>query len=194
MGARGLISVEEKWNAVINCSKEYDGIFYYAVKTTGIFCRPSCKAKAPLKENTLFFQSSYEAMEAGFRPCKICRPDIVEEPYNPNMELIEKVKKFLVKNYNKDSDIKKISQMVGISDSQLIRIFKQQIGITPKEYITELRIKRSKEILKSKDADILEAAQEVGYRSLSAFYKAFKEKTGCTPRNYRERNFINKGE
>ncbi|MFT9494790.1 Ada metal-binding domain-containing protein [Anaerosolibacter sp.] len=86
---------EEKWNAVMNNNEHYDGLFFYAVKTTKIFCRPSCKAKVPLRKNTLFFSSADEALKEGFRPCKMCRPDINNPVFDPNKELIKKVKQEL---------------------------------------------------------------------------------------------------
>ncbi len=75
MGIPRQISDTEKWQAVVNCDKGYDGLFFYGVTTTGIFCRPACRAKTPRRENVVFFGNAEQAIEAGFRPCKKCRPD-----------------------------------------------------------------------------------------------------------------------
>lgn len=187
-----IISEEEKWKAVINCDKTYDGVFYYGVKTTGIFCRPSCKAKSPLKKNTQFFDNSKEAIKSGYRPCKMCRPDLVESVYEPNRELIGGIKEIIDQNYMHDMDLRTIAREIGISPSHLTRLFKQHFGQTPNYYITQLRINKSKELLKSADNDILEISQEVGFKSLSTFYKCFKERAQMTPKEYRKK--INKGE
>ncbi len=189
----GKITTIEKWDAVIGCNKQYDGLFYYAVKSTGIFCRPSCKAKTPLKKNILFFNSVDEAINAGFRPCKICRPDINEHIYEPNKILIEKAKDMLTLNYNSEFNLKCISQEIGISESYFRRLFKQYYSLTPNEYIFKIRINRSMDLLSKTDLDIVEIAYEVGFKSLSNFYKYFKEQVGYTPKEYRKRNNINEG-
>ena len=82
------ISDNEKWQALISCDKDYDGLYFYGVKTTGIFCRPSCKSRMPIRDNVIFFHNSRKAIEMGFRPCKRCRPDQVD--FEPNLELIKK--------------------------------------------------------------------------------------------------------
>jgi AraC family transcriptional regulator of adaptative response / methylphosphotriester-DNA alkyltransferase methyltransferase len=76
-----LLSADTMWDATVSCDKEYDGAFFYAVKTTGIFCRPSCKSRVPNKDNVSFFLNASEAQKAGYRPCKRCRPD-----FNDNIE------------------------------------------------------------------------------------------------------------
>lgn len=181
----GLIE-EEWWNAVISCDKNYDGLFYYAVKTTGIFCRPSCRAKAPLKKNTLFFNNVNDAVKEGFRPCKLCRPDMRECNYEPNKELVEKVKEWLNISYNKSLNLKETTKNFGISLSHLTRLFKEYYGMTPNEYIVQIRINKSIQLLSESNLDILEIAYEVGFKSLSSFYKYFKEQVGCRPKEYRK--------
>ena len=80
----------EKWDAVVHCDPTYDGQFFYGVKTTGIFCRPSCKSKTPLRENVEFFDEAAVASARGMRPCKRCRPDLLD--YAPTRELLSKIK------------------------------------------------------------------------------------------------------
>ncbi|WP_346891693.1 bifunctional transcriptional activator/DNA repair enzyme AdaA [Clostridium sp. UBA3887] len=186
-----VISEDEKWNAVISCNKYYDGLFYYAVKTTGICCRPSCKAKTPLKENILFFNSVDDAIKAGFRPCKLCRPDIKEHNFEPNRELIEKVKEKLIQNYNKPINFRFISKEFGVSISHLTRLFKEYTGLTPNEYVSQIRINKAMQLLSKSNDTILEIAYDVGFKSLSNFYKCFKQHAGIAPKEYRKRNSIN---
>lgn len=175
---------DEKWKAVINCDKSYDGLFYYAVKTTKIFCRPSCKAKTPLKKNTLFFNNANEAIKNGFRPCKICRPD-VNSKYDPNKILMEEARKLIDSNYSKDFYIDNIAQKLGLSIRHLIRLFKKQYGITPNEYRKRLKVNKAQFLLKNTNKSILDIAYEVGFKSISNFYKSFKENVGTTPKEYR---------
>lgn len=86
------LGVDVMWKAVSSCDNSYDGIFFYAVKTTRIFCRPSCKSRTPLPENVVYFPVFSMAMEKGFRPCKRCRPDLLEAPNEDSvMEVTEHI-------------------------------------------------------------------------------------------------------
>lgn len=188
MKNKGISSEEEKWRAVINCDKQYDGLFYYGVKTTGIFCRPSCRAKTPLRENTLFFNDAKAAENEGFRPCKLCRPDIIRQEYEPNKELIQKIQEKLKESCEESVDLRALSQEFGISISHLTRLFKAYCGIPPIQYVIKLRVDRAKKLLKQSDISILEIAYMTGFKSESNFYKSFKEQTGYTPKEYRKNN------
>lgn len=176
---------EEKWKAVSTSNNYYDGLFYYAVITTGIFCRPSCKAKTPLKKNTLFFDTIKDALKNGFRPCKMCRPDLNETTYEPNKDLIERAKDLITNNYSKSIETKKIAQMLGLSNNHLVRLFKQYHGKTISEYLIELRLKEATRLLTHTDTDITKVALDAGFQSMSNFYKTFKMRTGLTPKEYR---------
>lgn len=178
------ISDTEKWQAVVSCDKSYDGLFFYGVKTTGIFCRPSCKAKTPARKNVLFFDNAANAIGEGFRPCKKCRPDKVV--FEPDLELVKKTKGILEANYDKSIGLIHISKQLGVSTNHLARLFKQNSGLTPTHYITKLRVNRSVELLVQEDKNILEIAYMTGFNSLSNFYKCFKEQMGQTPNEYRK--------
>ena len=87
------------WQALLDCDPSYDGQFFYAVKTVGAYCRPSCKSRAPLRKNVLYFQTAAEAEQAGLRPCKRCRPDL--EKYNPAARLAGQAKKLIDGHFDK---------------------------------------------------------------------------------------------
>ncbi|WP_260983663.1 bifunctional transcriptional activator/DNA repair enzyme AdaA [Cytobacillus oceanisediminis] len=176
---------EEKWKAVSACNHLYDGLFYYAVITTGIFCRPSCRAKTPLKKNIIFFDYIEDALKDGFRPCKMCRPDLNGTTYEPNKELIERAKEIIISSYNEPLNRKKIAEKLGVSNNHLARLFKHYYGMTISEYIIELRMEEATRLLTHADIEITEVALKVGVKSMSNFYKSFKERTGLTPKEYR---------
>lgn len=178
------ISDNEKWKAVVSCDKSYDGLFFIGVKTTGIFCRPSCRAKTPARENVVFLGDAKAAIDAGFRPCKKCRPD--KTVFEPDLELVKKAKDILDSNYDSITDLAHIAIQLGVSTNHLARLFKKQLGFTPVQYITALRVGKAAELLGQADASILEIAYMTGFRSLSNFYKCFKEQTGHTPKEYRK--------
>jgi len=84
---------DKMWKAVVDCDKSYDGQFFYAVKTVGVYCRPSCKSRTPLRKNTNYFETQEDAEKAGFRPCKRCRPDLLD--YAPMLELAQQTKNLI---------------------------------------------------------------------------------------------------
>lgn len=178
------ISDIEKWEAVISCDRKYDGLFYYGVKTTGIFCRPSCKSKTPIRENVIFFDNAAEALDEGFRPCKRCCPDKVD--FQPDSELVEKAKNIFHTYFNKQVELSDISKQLGVSVNHLSKLFKQHTKLTPTQYIIKLRVEKAKELLKKSDKNIVEISFETGFKSLSNFYKCFKEETEFTPSEYRK--------
>ena len=179
------ISDNEKWQAVVNCDKRYDDLFYYGVKTTGIFCRPPCRAKTPARANVVFFDNVAKAIETGFRPCKKCRLD--KGVYDPDLELVEKAKDIFHVNYDKPLDLKYISKQLGVSTNHLVKLFKNQHnGLTPTQYITKLRITKAVELLGEENINILEIAYMTGFKSLSNFYKCFKKGTGHTPKKFKK--------
>jgi len=171
------------WEAVISCRAEYDGKFFYGVKTTRIFCRPSCKSKTPRRENVDFFESAKEAMEKGYRPCKRCRPDLQEAVYDPNEQKVEEIRDLLEKEYHSEWTLGMLARRVGMSSFYLQRIFK---GVSPKQYLNRIRVEEAKRLLASSGQTITEICFAVGFPGLTAFYQVFHRMTGLSPRAYRK--------
>ena len=172
----------EMWQAVLNNDAGYDGVFFYAVKTTGIYCRPSCKSKPPKKENICFFETSEQARKAGFRPCKRCRSDLID--YQPMKQIAEDVKCKIEKVYCEQADLCKKLNEVGITGRRLADIFKDEYGMTPKAYADHIRLAEAKRLLKDTDKKVIDIAYSVGFGSLSAFYSFFKKEEKITPSEY----------
>ncbi|HWR42221.1 bifunctional transcriptional activator/DNA repair enzyme AdaA [Sporomusa sp.] len=185
MKKTGCIPEGAKWQAVVECDKNCDGLFFYGVKTTGIFCRPSCRAKTPMRENVVFFSDSDKAIAAGFRPCKKCRPDVMV--FEPDLELVRKALAIFTQQYNQSIDVSEISKQLGVSATQLARLFKQHIGLTPAQYLAKLRVDEAVKLLEQTDINILEVAYTAGFISLSNFYKCFKAQIGHTPNKLRKK-------
>ncbi|MDF2571462.1 MAG: AraC family transcriptional regulator [Sporomusa sp.] len=174
---------DDKWQAVISCDESSDGLFFYGVKTTGVFCRPSCRSRTPLRENVVFFNASDQAVMAGFRPCKKCRPDMVV--FEPDLELVRKAIEIFDQNYNQQLYVNVISQQLGVSAAHLAKLCKQHIGLTPAQYVLKLRVEKAVKLIEQTNNTIIEIAHMTGFRSLSNFYKFFKEQVGHTPNKYR---------
>lgn len=175
---------DEMYRAVIENDESYDGIFFYAVKSTGIYCRPSCKSKAPKRDNVCFFRNAEEARNAGFRPCKRCRSDLLE--YKPMKEIAEKVKKLIDEIFQDKIDFNDEIRQIGISQRRMVEIFKEEYGITPAHYVNDLRLKEAQKLLCETNDEIIDIAYSVGFGSLSSFYRFFKEQTGMSPSVYRK--------
>lgn len=171
------------WKAVSENDDAYDGIFFYAVKSTGIYCRPSCKSKPPKRDNVGFFDTSIEAQVAGFRPCKRCRSDLCD--YQPIKEIAQKVKKLIDEMWNEKHILDKQLENIGISNRRIVDIFKEEYGITLTEYIANLRLEEVKFLLKTTDDAIIDIAYSVGFGGLSSFYSFFKKRVAISPMVYR---------
>lgn len=181
-----MMTDEEKWKAVSENDEGYDGAFLYAVKSTCIFCRPSCRSKVPRRDNVIFFENNLQAKEAGYRPCKRCRPDLLE--YKPVKEIAEKAKQLMDLYYADNQILKQELTELGITGHRRVEIFKEQYGITPSVYLNSLRLKQAKAKLTNTDEDIVEIAYSVGFHSLSAFYHFFRKSAGASPASYRKDN------
>ena len=175
---------DDMWRAVHESDPSYDGIFFYAVKSTGIYCRPSCKSKIPKRENICYFDTAEQAREAGFRPCKRCRSDLFD--YQPMKEIAEKVRLLLEDSYTKRSKTSQELKEIGLSKHRVGEIFKNEYGITLSEYTDRLRLEKAKDLLSGTGEDIVDIAYSVGFGGMSSFYRFFKKETGQSPAAFRK--------
>lgn len=176
------MSFDEKWEAIIACDTKYDGLFYTAVKTTKIFCRPSCRSRKPKKKNVEFYDVIKEVEAAGYRACKRCQPEV---QYSPHELLIREVTAYLVKNYGQKIELIDISSHAGVSPYYLTRLFKKETGVTPRAYLEQIRIDKATHLLRTTDKKNIEICYAVGFQSPSSFYKVFKQHKKCSPSDYK---------
>jgi AraC family transcriptional regulator of adaptative response / methylphosphotriester-DNA alkyltransferase methyltransferase len=179
-----LLTEVEKWDALTKCSIEQDGIFFYGVKTTGIFCRPSCRSREPKRENVEFFDSAQDAQISGFRPCKRCRPDLVK--YDPDDDIAKKTLGILERHYCDSERLQTELKGLGISRNRLVELFRRKYGVTPAKYISSRKMAKASELLSSQDISIINIALKCGFKSLSAFYELFRKEKGMTPQEFRK--------
>lgn len=178
------------WGATVSCNVEYDGTFFYAVKTTGIFCRPSCKSKVPNYKNVSFFLNRLEAKRAGYRPCKRCRPDLKTSFYDPFESIVKDTRQIIENNYAQKMFLNEIATEVGVSRFHLNRTFKNETGDTPHMYLEKIRIQKAKELLLTTNLNKTEIGYQVGYQSISSFYNAFKRSTGLSPSQFKAHHLV----
>lgn len=174
----------EMWKAVSENDASYDGLFFYAVKSTGIYCRPSCKSKIPKCENVCFFDTAEQARSAGFRPCKRCRSDLLE--YEPIKEITEKAKRLMDEAFHKKWELNQELRHLGVSQRRIAEIFKDEYGVTLSEYVGNLRLSEAKQLLSDTDDAIIDIAYSIGFGGLSSFYRFFKNSMGRSPAAYRK--------
>lgn len=183
MAANLNLSFEEMWEKIIACDRKYDGLFFTAVKTTKIYCRPSCRSRKPKKVNVEFYLDINEVEAAGFRPCKRCQPEV---EHSPHMEVVRNTIAFLVNHYKQNVTLSDIAGQVGLSPFYLERLFKQETSETPRAYLEKIRIDKAAHLLNYTDLTNLEICYEAGFQSPSNFYKVFRSLKNCSPSEYRK--------
>lgn len=174
---------DERWQAITHNDARFDEIFMYAVKSTGIFCRPSCKSRNPKKENVRIFNDAAEAIANGFRPCKRCKPSGLRLP---DKEWAIQIEEYIHMHFHEPLTLEILADMCHGSPYHLQRTFKRITGLTPVEYIQKIRITKAMSELTTTDKSIAEIGVSVGLPNPSYFIALFKTKTGQTPKQYRE--------
>ncbi len=178
------MSFDEMYQAVIANDASYDGVFFYAVKSTGIYCKPSCKSRIPKAENVSFYQSFEDAQQDGYRPCKRCRSDLVE--YRPMKEIALQLKVQMDALFQKQGIVQIETGAFGLSSKRIVEIFKGEYGITPNEYMSNLRYEEAIRRLQNSNDKIVDIAYAIGFSSISAFYAFFKKRASMSPATYRK--------
>ncbi|MGC8228143.1 bifunctional transcriptional activator/DNA repair enzyme AdaA [Pseudobacillus badius] len=173
----------ECWRAIIECDEAYDGVFFYGVQTTGIFCRPSCKSKAPNQENVRIFKNASAALKEQFRPCKRCKPDALLLPAE---EWIGQIARWIDQHYSQTLTLSMLAEAFHGSPFYLQRLFKQLKGLSPAEYLQQVRLKQAMNQLEETEQSIALISSNVGFSSTPYFITLFKRTFGCTPSAYRK--------
>jgi methylphosphotriester-DNA--protein-cysteine methyltransferase len=183
-GAAGM-SPEVMWSAFHRGDRRYDGRFVTAVRTTGIFCRPSCTCRKPRRENVLFYRSPGHAARAGFRPCKRCRPELRGGPAEADRAMAEAALGFMRANLGDVLYARDVAAAVAVSASHFARRFRAADGRTPMRALADLRAERAEELLRDETNATLDAGLTAGFQSASAFVRAFRRRTGMPPASWR---------
>ncbi len=172
-----MLNEDQCWQASLSKDTRYDGQFVVAVRSTGIYCRPSCPARQPKRENVVFFEDCTAAEQAGFRACKRCRPN--EQSFEA--EVVERVCGYLDEHLEDAPTLDEIGSQVNLSPFHLQRVFKRVMGISPRQYAEARRLEQFKQRLKDGNS-VTEAVYDAGYGSSSRVYG--QPKLGMTPATY----------
>ncbi len=178
------ISDEQMWWAVLSRDARYDGRFVYAVRSTGVFCRPGCPSKRPGRSQAAFFSTADDAQAAGFRACRRCQPDRLGEQKELVRLACEYIDVFIESNCLLPTQAD-VSEALGVSRPELGRIFKRHVGMTAAQYARGRRLDRFKSSLRS-GTTVADAVYGAGYGSTSRIYEDATRQLGMTPSSYRK--------
>jgi AraC family transcriptional regulator, regulatory protein of adaptative response / methylated-DNA-[protein]-cysteine methyltransferase len=177
-----LDSDDSRWQAVVDRDPRADGAFFFAVRTTGVFCRPSCASRAPRRENVEFFTTSDAAEHAGYRPCKRCQPTSLPR----ELAIVERACKVLDADPQQRMTLQQLSDAVHVSPFHLQRLFSRIVGVSPRQYQAAQRAGVLREALQ-RGRDVTRATHDAGFGSSSRMYEAAPAELGMTPSAYRRK-------
>ena len=172
---------ETYWEAVLAKDNQANGTFVYAVRSTGIYCNPSCPSRRPKREHVVFFSQARGAEEAGFRACRRCRP---QESQIDSTMLIQSVCRYIEAHSDETLTLAQLGEQAHLSPYHLQRLFKRAVGVTPRQYMQTQRMAHLKTQMKEGEA-VTQALYDVGYGSSSRLYEQAPAHLGMTPTNYR---------
>ncbi|HET9476630.1 MAG TPA: Ada metal-binding domain-containing protein, partial [Dehalococcoidia bacterium] len=172
---------EALWELSRSRDTSLDGMFYVAVKSTGIYCRPSCSSRTPKRENVVFYPTIEAAETAGFRACKRCHPRVASA--DASAEVVRRACEYL--DEEEPPRLPEIARRVGVNAAQLQRMFKRALGVTPGQYSEGRRLHRLKGGLRNGHS-VTRALYDAGYSSSSRLYESAGEQLGMTPATYRK--------
>ena len=170
-----------RWRAVVARDPGADGLFVYAVSSTGVYCRPSCGSRRPRPDRVVFYDSPEQARQAGYRACRRCAPD--RPATDPWIEKIQRACVYLG-NVDGQPSLAKLAARLGGSPYHLQRNFKRLVGVTPREYAEAVRLREVRRGLR-RESDVTSAVFAAGYGSSSRFYERAAPKLGMSPSAYR---------
>ena len=175
-------NAERRWRAVLARDPRYDGAFVYAVRSTGIYCRPSCASRKPRRAQVAFFPVPEAAERAGFRACRRCHPGAAS-PADPRIALVRSVCRLIDTGPDAPASLATLSASAATTPHRLLRAFRAVLGLTPRQYRDERRLARFKTQLKERKR-VSPALYEAGYGSTSRIYERAHAQLGMTPATY----------
>ena len=172
-----MLDFEECDAARKRCDPDYDGLFFIAVRTTKIYCRPVCRVRSPLRKNVTFYPSAAACETAGYRPCLRCRPETApfSPAWNGTKTTVARAMKLIDKGALDEMTVDALAEKLGVGERHLSRLFKEHVGASPTEVAKTVRIQKAKRLLDETDLPMTEVAYRAGFNSLRRFNTVFKE-------------------
>ena len=176
----------EQWQAIKNRDSRYDGMFFYGTKNGRTFCRPSCTSKSCKPHEAVLFESIEQALQAGYHPCRLCRPDLPEWK-GAKYELSERAKQYIAEHYREKFSLDHIAESLFVNKIYLSKCFKEITGTTLLKYSNQVRCEEAAKLLNETDLSIEVIGNRVGFATQSHFAHIFKSIYDCTPSEHRRR-------
>ena len=173
--------IDWQWRAVQARNAEFDGVFFFGVQTTGVFCRPSCSSRSPKRENVSFFVTTTDAERAGFRACLRCKP---KQEFHPDAAAELVTSAFDMLKNDEITTIDELAMRLDVSSGHLQKTFKATLGLSPKEVTDMMRIESFKKNVKR--SDVTTSLYDSGFGSSRSLYEKAGEKLGMTPAVYKK--------
>jgi AraC family transcriptional regulator of adaptative response/methylated-DNA-[protein]-cysteine methyltransferase len=174
------------WQQVLGRDTSADGQFFYAVKSTKIFCKPSCPSRKPNRKNVAFFPTAAAAEAAGYRACLRCEPDRIEDKPDPQAGAIATVADYLKEHADERTRLADLAKATGVGRLTILRGFKRVLGVTPAEFAKEQRLAKFKTKVREPKTRVTDAIYDAGFGSSSRLYENSAVSLGMTPRVMRE--------
>lgn len=174
------------WQQVLGRDTTADGQFFYAVKSTKIFCKPSCASRKPNRKNVTFFPTAAAAEAAGYRACLRCEPDRISDRPDPQAAAIATVADYLKDHADERTRLADLAKVTGVGKLTILRGFKRVLGVTPAEFAKEQRLAKFKTKVREPKTRVTDAIYEAGFGSSSRLYENSAVSLGMTPRVMRE--------
>ena len=179
---------QEQWKAIQTHDPSYDGKFYFAVKSSRVICKPSCRARNPLPENVLIFPDLSAAIQAGYHPCAHCRPDLVKW-LGAKGELAARARAYIQSHYTEKFSLDQMAEALFVNKIYLSKCFKQITGDTLLHYHNQTRCERARALLLGTELPMEVIGDRVGFATPSHFARVFRSLYGCSPTEYK-RTFL----
>lgn len=177
-----FLSDDARWQAVAANDGAADGLFYYAVTTTGVYCRPSCRSRLPRRSNVEYFSRCADAEKKGFRPCKRCKPGLFSKDDEQRATIISACR--IIENSQNQLSLTDLATQVELSPYHFHRLFKKIVGVTPKQYAKRHQAKQFHKDLKSSPS-ITDAIYSAGFSSSGSAYDKMQDQLSMKPMDYR---------
>jgi len=177
------LSSEQQWRVVLARDRAFDGAFVYAVRSTGIYCRPSCPSRKPGRDQVTFYAAPEPAERAGFRPCRRCRPGDVAQA-DPRAATVRRACQVIDSTLGESTGVSALARAVGTTPARLASAFRGVLGVSPRQYRDQRRLDVFKRRLKE-GRRVSPALYDAGYSSTSRVYEHADRQLGMTPATYR---------
>jgi methylphosphotriester-DNA--protein-cysteine methyltransferase len=175
------------WAAFVRSDRRYDGRFVGAVRSTGIFCRPSCTCRKPRPERVVFFPTPDAAARAGFRACKRCRPELAGGAAEAERRMMERALAYMRQHHGERLTLAGLGRALAVSPSHFARRFRAAAGVPPIRALADIRAEHAAARLLATGEGVLEVALASGFGGAAALVRAFRRRHGITPAAWRAR-------